>query len=63
VSPSVGRSSGHLELDTRSKTIANVGCITEIDGERAGELDIEGEVYTGKPNRRPMDYFSYQPHA
>jgi len=49
VSPSVGRSSGHLELDTRSKAIANVGCITEIDGERAEELHIEGEVHTGKP--------------
>jgi len=39
------------ELDTQSKAIAHTACIIEIDGERTGELYIEGEVYTGKPNR------------
>ncbi len=39
------------ELDTQLKIIANAACIIEIDGERAGELYIEGEVRTGKPNR------------
>lgn len=39
------------ELDTQSKAIANVACVIEIDGKRTGELHIEGEVQTGKPNR------------
>lgn len=39
------------ELDTQSKVIANAACIIEIDGERTEELQIEGEVHTGTPNR------------
>jgi hypothetical protein len=38
-------------LDTQSKAIANASCVLEIDGKRAGELRIEGEVHTGKPQR------------
>jgi len=39
------------ELDTQSKVIANAACIIQIDGEQTEELQIEGEVHTGKPNR------------
>lgn len=38
-------------LNTQVKMIANVPCRLEIDGNKVGEINIQGEVHTGTPNR------------
>lgn len=39
------------QLETQLKVIRNTSCVFEVDGERVGELQINGEVLTGRPYR------------
>jgi hypothetical protein len=38
-------------VDSPAKDINDAPCVVAIDGEAAGELQIQGEVHTGKPHR------------
>lgn len=39
------------ELETQLKVIAHTDCFIEVDGQRTEGIQVEGEVYTGKPFR------------
>jgi hypothetical protein len=38
-------------LETREKSISVASCTIAIDGATVGQLQISGEIHTGKPHR------------